>query len=120
MQPDRVDGNGVPIIVAVNAKIGALERRLAHLESRLMAGQDNVGRPLSPAALGFDRTESEALRAGIRALRFHAARLRPESDPVVALDNLVAVCDRFLEGEATRDELEEHVTRCEIVLEESS
>lgn len=112
---DREDGNGVPIIVGANAKIGVLERRLDHLQRRLR--EDGYR---SAASAEFDRTEAEALRAGIRALRFHASRLQPDSDPVVALDKLVEACTQHLTGHLADDEMIARVKRAASVLSEAA
>lgn len=115
MAADRVDGNGVPIIAGVNAKIGTLERRMQHLQRRLDADDYR-----SSNAAEFDRTEVEALRAAIRALRFHAARLAPETDPVVALQRLVAVTQEYLARRVTQRALAEIVERSQRVVAEAA
>lgn len=76
-----------PRIERVNAKIGSLERRLAHLEDRVRMGD-------KPRQRSFDEAEAEALRAGIAALRYHRAALDAETDPVLALSELVDTVSR--------------------------
>ena len=76
-------------IIHVNAKIGALERRIERLDQQIA---DGVG---SPNAVQFMRAERSALKAGIQAMRWHRAEINGEDTPLLALAELVAVCDRF-------------------------
>lgn len=91
---NKIDEAGVPIIVAVNAKLGVLERRREYLAAKL--ARDGYEQTTSG---NFDRMEVSAIDAAMRALRFHAATLRPELDPVVHLSRLVRQVRReFREG----------------------
>jgi hypothetical protein len=109
---NHTDRAGVPIIENVQGKIGVLERRVEYLDRRL--GNSEYANTKSSE---FDRIEVGALRGGIRALRFHAATLRPELDPVVHLARLASASRAALAG--FREELEpgEALTDAELKLQ---
>jgi len=88
---ERTDSSGVPIIEGVSAKVGVLERRADFLKRKL--AQDSYG---STTSAEFDRQEASALKAAVRALRFHAATFRPDIDPVVHLDRLARASRKAL------------------------
>jgi hypothetical protein len=73
-------------IERVSAKIATLERRLEWLDERIARYAPD--RDTGPR-LNYDRAEREALYAAVRALKLLRAQLEPETDPVLALDELV-------------------------------
>lgn len=96
---NQTDSAGVPIIEGVNAKIGVLERRREYLQRKL----DQAGYAKQPG-YDFDRHEVSAIDAALRALKFHAASLRPDLDPVVHLDRVTRAAQLALD--AWRSELD--------------
>jgi hypothetical protein len=72
-----------PRIERVGAHVANLERRLAWLKERL-ANPDRGER-----VRAFDASEAKALEAAIRLMQFYRHALDPETDPVLALDELV-------------------------------
>lgn len=69
-----------------SAKIGTLERRLEWLDERIarFGPQAETG-----PRLNYDRAERDAIAAAIKALRYHRALLEPETDPILALQELL-------------------------------
>lgn len=90
MEEENVED--VPVIVGLNGKIGVLERRRDHLRRKL--DRNGYG---DTASADFDRAEIGALNAALRAMRFHAASLRPDLDPVVHLSRVVDALDAAVE-----------------------
>lgn len=71
-----------PMITRINFRIGTLERRIDHLQKRLIEGR-------SGAQQSYDEAEIGALQAAISALRYHRASLEAETDPVLVLSELL-------------------------------
>lgn len=109
---NHTDRAGVPIIENVQGKIGVLERRVEYLECRL----ENEAYSNTKSS-EFDRIEVGALRGGLRALRFHAATLRPELDPVVHLSRLSTAARAALAGFRAELEPGEPMTDAELKLQ---
>lgn len=80
-----LDGTGAagPRIERVSAKVATLERRIDWLRRRI-GERDRNERQVS-----FDVAEVDALEAGIVALRYHRAALDADTDPVLALAELL-------------------------------
>lgn len=109
----KTDAAGVPIIEGVNAKIGVLERRREYLTNKLERGAY-----ARTSSSDFDRHEVSAIGAAVRALRFHAATLRPDLDPVVHLARVVRAAQRVLDD--TREEVDgQELTANEQALEKA-
>lgn len=83
-----------PQIDRVSAKIATLERRAEWLEKRLSD-------PRNDRTRSFDEAEHSALEAAIKALNYHRAALDPETDPVLALSELVDSIDEGISKETT-------------------
>jgi hypothetical protein len=71
-----------PRIERVGAHIANLERRLEHLKER-------IREPRNERVRSFDISESKALEAAIRVLAYYRLALEPETDPVLALAELL-------------------------------
>ena len=93
----------------INARIGLLERRAEHLEARL---NDPSRRE---ASRNFDRSEYEALKGAILALRFYTFAQRDESSPVSALQELVDAVEDHVTG-LKHPRIEEALARSRTVL----
>jgi len=96
-----------PRIERVGAHIANLERRLEWLRERISKPDRKDG------ARSFDVSESKALEAAIRALSYYRSAIAPETDPVLALAELL---DATEAGEAER--VEEARRRARRVLRE--
>ena len=104
-----------PRIERVNAKIGTLERRIEWLRSRL--AEANRG-DRNDRQQTFDRAEVEALEAACAALRYHRQALDAETDPVLALSELLDATTSELAGWEDTERLAEAVRRGQRVLKE--
>ena len=82
-----------PDIQSVNAKIGALERRLEWVESR---ANDPTRKQ---ATRDWDREEARALRAGLDALRFYRQEADDEARALDLCRDLVAALDEHSDGD---------------------
>lgn len=96
-----------PRIERVGAHVANLERRLAWLKERL-SNPDRGER-----VRAFDASEAKALEAAIRLMQFYRHALDPETDPVLALDELV----NATEGDDD-DRLDAALARAKRVLKE--
>jgi len=67
-----------PRIERVGAHIANLERRLEHLRER-------IKEPRNERVRSFDISEAKALEAAVRVLGYYRLALEPETDPVLAL-----------------------------------
>lgn len=82
-----------PVIESVNGKIAVLERRVEYLKRKLES--DSYA---SSASADFDKAELNALRAAIKAMRYHSALGDAKTDPVLALQALYgAVTERLVQ-----------------------
>lgn len=106
MRPDGTGQSG-PVIPRVWAKIQTLERRADHLRRRLDEGRGNE------RTMDFDRSELDALSAACVALRYHAAALYAETDPVLALAELADA----IEGDDD-DRIDSAIARAQRILRE--
>lgn len=105
-----------PIIRELSSKIMTLERRRSFLQNRIDRGPDR-----SAEAVSFDKAEEAALSAAIKALRYHRAALHPETDPVLAIDELLSVIeapDVVIVRDEEMQRFRQAVQRCKRVLEE--
>jgi hypothetical protein len=72
----------------VLGRIAVLERRANHLRQKL------EGAAYARTTSGdFDRAEVDALEMAIAAMRRHSASLKPDTDPVGALEQLVTAVE---------------------------
>lgn len=101
-----------PRIERVGAHVANLERRLAWLKERL-ANPDRGER-----VRAFDASEAKALEAAIRLMQFYRHALDPETDPVLALDELVNAVDEEFDETTDGDRLANAMTRAKRVLKE--
>lgn len=98
------------VIKRINAKIGVLERRVGHLESRL-ADLDR-----REASKNFDRQEMSALEDAIVSLRYHSVYQRAETSPSLALDELVEALEADKAGRVRHPRVAEAIARARSVL----
>ena len=82
MRPDGSAALG-PRIDSIFAKLKMLERRADHLRQRIAESRGNE------RSRDFDRSEIDALEAACAALRYHAAALYADTDPTLALAELI-------------------------------
>lgn len=110
-----------PRIERVGAHIANLERRLEWLKERIALPDRNE------RVRSFDVSEAKALEAAIRLMQFYRVALEPETDPVLALAELLDVTEIAAPmiptphmNESTRERLEEALRRARRVLRELS
>lgn len=102
-----------PQIERVSSKIATLERRSEWLEQRIKD-------PRNERTRSFDEAEHSALEAAIKALRYHRAALEPETDPVLALAEVLDAVDEQVAAndQIPSERVRQALTRARLVMKE--